>query len=61
MFVPAIKIYLENNLLIKCLLLMDSIPAHPPGLEDDLNITCVFKIKFLPIDNFTTAANGLAK
>ena len=36
-FGPAVKRYLEeNNLPIKCLLILDNAPAHPPGLEDDI-------------------------
>ncbi|XP_068231937.1 tigger transposable element-derived protein 1-like [Palaemon carinicauda] len=34
-FGPAVKNYLEeNNLPLKCLLILDNDPAHPPGLED---------------------------
>ena len=49
-FAPAVKRYLEeNNLPLKCLLVMDNAPAHPPGLEDDLDITYDFiNVKFLP-------------
>jgi len=33
-FAPSVKKYLEeNNLPLRCLLLMDNAPAHPPGLE----------------------------
>jgi hypothetical protein len=36
-FVPSVKKCLqENNLLLKCLLVMDNAPAHPPGLADEL-------------------------
>nr|XP_057925930.1 tigger transposable element-derived protein 1-like [Doryrhamphus excisus] len=36
-FGPSVKKYLlENNLPLKCLLVMDDAPAHPPGLEDQL-------------------------
>ena len=49
-FAPAVKKYLEeNNLLLRCLLVMDSAPAHTPGLEDDLTDEFDFiKIKLLP-------------
>ncbi|XP_043575633.1 tigger transposable element-derived protein 1-like [Chiloscyllium plagiosum] len=49
-FAPAVKEYLEtNNLPLKCLLVMDNAPAHPPNLEEDLDIEYDFiKVKFLP-------------
>ena len=49
-FAPAAKKYLEDrNLPLRCCLLMDNAPAHPPGLEDDLTEEFDFiKIKFLP-------------
>lgn len=49
-FAPAVKKYLqENNLPLRCLLLMDNAPAHPPSLEDDLTEEFDFiKIIFLP-------------
>ena len=49
-FGPAVKRYLqERGLPLKCLLVMDNAPAHPPGLEDDLLEEFRFiKVKFLP-------------
>uniref|UniRef100_A0A2D4Q5L4 HTH CENPB-type domain-containing protein n=2 Tax=Micrurus TaxID=8634 RepID=A0A2D4Q5L4_MICSU len=49
-FAPRVKEYLaEQNLPLKCLLLMDNAPAHPPALEEDLVDDCSFiKVKFLP-------------
>lgn len=49
-FAPSVKKYLEeNNLPLRCLLLMDNAPAHPPGLEEDLGMEYDFiKVKFLP-------------
>ncbi|KAF2361995.1 DDE superfamily endonuclease domain [Trinorchestia longiramus] len=49
-FAPTVKKYLEeNNLPLKCLLIMDSAPAHPPDLEKYLVSKYNFiKIKFLP-------------
>ncbi|XP_066978517.1 tigger transposable element-derived protein 1-like isoform X3 [Macrobrachium rosenbergii] len=49
-FAPTVKKYLEKmNLPLKCLLVMDNAPAHPPGLEEDLGIEHDFiKVKFLP-------------
>ncbi|XP_061625057.1 tigger transposable element-derived protein 1-like [Phyllopteryx taeniolatus] len=49
-FAPAVKMYLqENGLPLKCLLVMDKAPAHPPGLAEDLDIEYDFiKVKFLP-------------
>lgn len=49
-FAPSVKKYLEeNNLPLRCLLLMDNAPAHPPGLEEDLDMEYDFiKVKFLP-------------
>lgn len=49
-FGPEVKKYLEEkNLPLRCLLIMDNAPAHPPGLEDDLMEEFDFiKIKFLP-------------
>ena len=36
-FGPDVKKYLqERGLSLKCLLVMDNAPAHPPGLEEDL-------------------------
>ena len=49
-FGPAVKKYLEEKKLpLRCCLLMDNAPAHPPGLEEDLTEEFDFiKIKFLP-------------
>lgn len=49
-FAPSVKTYLEEkNLPLKCVLLMDNAPAHPPNVEEDLDPTYNFiKIKFLP-------------
>ena len=49
-FGPAVKRYLqERNLPLKCLLVMDNAPAHPPCLEEDLLVEFKFiKIQFLP-------------
>ncbi|XP_045123810.1 tigger transposable element-derived protein 1-like [Portunus trituberculatus] len=48
-FGPAVKKYLtENNLPLKCLLLLDNASGHPPGLEDDiLDKFSFIKILFL--------------
>lgn len=44
-FAPKVKEYLtEKRLPMKCLLLMDNAPAHPPALQEDSFI----KIQFLP-------------
>nr|XP_053647234.1 tigger transposable element-derived protein 1-like [Cherax quadricarinatus] len=50
MFGPSVKKYLlKNQLPLKCLLVMDSAPAHPPGLEDHLLEEFSFiTVKFLP-------------
>ncbi|XP_067143112.1 tigger transposable element-derived protein 1-like [Centruroides vittatus] len=49
-FAPSVKKYLqEKNLPIKCLLLLDNAPAHPPGLEEDLVEEFDFiRVKYLP-------------
>ena len=49
-FGPQVKAYLtEKNLPLKCLLVMDNAPAHPPGLEEELKEDLSFiKVKFLP-------------
>ncbi|XP_043545284.1 tigger transposable element-derived protein 1-like [Chiloscyllium plagiosum] len=49
-FAPAVREYLEtNNLPLKCLLVMDNAPAHPPNLKEDLDLEYDFiKVKFLP-------------
>lgn len=49
-FGPDVKIYLqENSLPLKSHLEIDSVPAHPPGLEDQLfeEFNCI-TIKLLP-------------
>ena len=41
----------ENNLPLKCLLVMDNAPAHPPGLADELMEELDFiTVKFLPLN-----------
>ncbi|XP_023230982.1 tigger transposable element-derived protein 1-like isoform X1 [Centruroides sculpturatus] len=49
-FAPSVRKYLnENNLPLKCLLLLDNAPAHPPGMEAELLGECDFIVmKFLP-------------
>ena len=49
-FGPAVQKYLEEKKLpLRCCLLMDNAPAHPPGLGEDLTKEFDFmKIKFLP-------------
>jgi len=49
-FVPSVRKYLqENELPLKCLLVMDNAPAHPPGLQDELVEEFGFiTVKFLP-------------
>ncbi|XP_066444151.1 E3 ubiquitin-protein ligase ZFP91 isoform X1 [Eleutherodactylus coqui] len=49
-FGPSVKKYLQDNQLpLKCLLVMDNAPAHPPGLEDALLEEFSFiSVKFLP-------------
>lgn len=43
------KYLLEMNLPLHILLVMDNVPAHPPGLQDDLLEGFKFiKIQFLP-------------
>ncbi|XP_069961426.1 tigger transposable element-derived protein 1 isoform X7 [Cherax quadricarinatus] len=51
-FGPSVKKYLqENKLPLKCLLVLDSAPAHPPDLEDQLLEEYSFiRVKFLPPD-----------
>lgn len=51
-FAPTVKKYPQNeNLPLKCLLLMDNTPVHPPGLEGNLDIKYVFiKVKFLALN-----------
>ena len=62
-FAPAVKKYLEeNDLPLKCLVVMDNAPAHHPGLEDDLDTTYDFiSVKFFATQhNTSTAAKGPA-
>ena len=61
-FAPSVKKYLEeNNLPLRCLLLMDNAPAHPPGVEEDLDMEYDFiKVKFLP-PNTTPLLQPMAK
>ena len=49
-FAPSVKKYLqENNLPLKCLLVMHNAPAYPPGLADELMEELDFiTVKFLP-------------
>jgi len=49
-FAPSVKKYLqENNLPLKCRLVMDNAPAHHPGLADELMEELDFiTVKFLP-------------
>lgn len=49
-FGPAVKKYLEeNNLPLKCLLVLDNAPAHPPGLEANIHPDFSFiKVLYLP-------------
>ena len=49
-FAPSVKKYLqEKGLQLKCLLLLDNAPAHPPGLEEHLvNVFDFIQVKFLP-------------
>ena len=57
-FAPSVKKYLqEKKLPLKCLLLLDNAPAHPPGLENDLVDDFDFiQIKYLP-PNTTSLIN----
>ncbi|KAF2348535.1 DDE superfamily endonuclease domain [Trinorchestia longiramus] len=49
-FSPSVKeCLLKKYLSFKCLLLLDNVPAHPPGLEEDLvNEYNFVQGKFLP-------------
>ncbi|XP_068245325.1 tigger transposable element-derived protein 1-like [Palaemon carinicauda] len=49
-FGPTVKKYLEENrLLVKCLLVLDNVPAHPPSLHEDIAPQYSFvKILYLP-------------
>ncbi|XP_035210185.1 tigger transposable element-derived protein 1-like [Stegodyphus dumicola] len=49
-FGPAVKKYLEENgLPLKCLLVLDNAPAHPPGLEEQIHPDFDFiKVLYLP-------------
>ncbi|XP_060679989.1 tigger transposable element-derived protein 1-like [Hemiscyllium ocellatum] len=51
-FDPTVKAYLEEkNLPLKAHLVMDNVPAHPPGFEEDLVHEYSFiKVKFLPLN-----------
>ncbi|GFS93897.1 tigger transposable element-derived protein 1 [Nephila pilipes] len=55
-FGPSVKKYLiDNGLPLKCVLLLDNAPAHPPGLEDDLLDEFKFiKIVYLPPNTTST-------
>ncbi|GFT33186.1 tigger transposable element-derived protein 1 [Nephila pilipes] len=55
-FGPSVKNYLiDNGLPLKCVLLLDNAPAHPPGLEDDLlNEFKFIKIVYLPPNTTST-------
>ncbi|GFU08901.1 tigger transposable element-derived protein 1 [Nephila pilipes] len=55
-FGPSVKKYLiDNGLLLKCVLLLDNAPSHPPGLEDDLLEEFKFiKIVYLPPNTTST-------
>ena len=47
-FGPSVKKYLlEHQLPLKCLLVMDNAPAHPPGLENQLLEFSFITVKFL--------------
>ena len=49
-FGPAVKKYLQDhNLPLKCLLILDNAPGHPPGLEEDILEEFQFiKVLYLP-------------
>lgn len=49
-FGPAVKKYLEENgLPLKCILVLDNAPAHPPGLEEQIHPDFDFiKVLYLP-------------
>ncbi|XP_068203666.1 tigger transposable element-derived protein 1-like [Palaemon carinicauda] len=49
-FGPAVKNYLEeSDLPLKCLLVLDNAPAHPPGLEDIIHPHfSLIKVLYLP-------------
>lgn len=49
-FGPSVRKYLnDNDLPLKCVLLLDNAPAHPPGLEDNLLDEFNFiKVVYLP-------------
>ncbi|GFT24924.1 tigger transposable element-derived protein 1 [Nephila pilipes] len=55
-FGPSVKKYLiDNGLPLKCVLLLDNAPAHPPGLGDDLLDEFKFvKIVYLPPNTTST-------
>jgi len=49
-FGPTVKRFLEDNFHpLKCLLILDNAPAHPPGLENDiLDEFSFIKVLYLP-------------
>ncbi|GFU45088.1 tigger transposable element-derived protein 1 [Nephila pilipes] len=55
-FGPSMKKYLiKNGLPLKCVLLLDNAPAHPPDLEDDLLDEFKFiKVAYLPPNTTST-------
>ncbi|GFU02706.1 tigger transposable element-derived protein 1 [Nephila pilipes] len=55
-FGPSVKKYLiDNGLPLKCVLLLNNAPAHPPGLEDDLLDEFKFiKIVYVPPNTTST-------
>ncbi|GFT04802.1 tigger transposable element-derived protein 1 [Nephila pilipes] len=55
-FGPSVKKYLiDNGLPLKCVLLLDNAPAHPPGLEDVILDEFKFiKIVYLPPNTTST-------
>ncbi|GFS37648.1 tigger transposable element-derived protein 1 [Nephila pilipes] len=55
-FGPSVKKYLiDNGIPLKCVILLDNGPSHPPGLEDDLLDEFKFiKIVYLPPNTTST-------
>ena len=49
-FAPVLKKYLQDKKLpLKCLLVLDNVPAHPPDLENDLvDEFNLIQVKYLP-------------
>ncbi|XP_064107217.1 tigger transposable element-derived protein 1-like [Macrobrachium nipponense] len=49
-FGPTVKKFLEEKCIpIKCLLVLDNAPAHPPGLEEDILVEYFFiKVLYFP-------------